>query len=118
VILQLFLIVTVILFSILLLRGRKTARVRAWQKLIIILFVVGVIVVTVSPKISLQIALFFGLNRATDLIVYATIVLLLFVTANIYLKFQDFHNQIVKIGRKQAIQEGLRSYPDWDKGSH
>jgi hypothetical protein len=117
-ILQLFLITTVILFGILLLRGRKTARVRAWQKLIIILFVVGVIVVTVSPKISLQIALFFGLNRATDLIVYATIVLLLFVTVNIYLKFQDFHNQIVKIGRKQAIQEGLRSYPDWDKGSH
>jgi hypothetical protein len=118
VILQLFLITTVVLFAILLLRGRKTARVRAWQKLIIFVFVVGVIVVTVSPKISLQIALFFGLNRATDLIVYATIVLLLFVTANIYLKFQDFHNQIVKIGRKQAIQEGLRSYPDWDKGSH
>jgi hypothetical protein len=118
VILQLFLIATVILFGILLLRGRKTARVRAWQKLIIIVFVVGVIVVTVSPKISLQIALFFGLNRATDLIVYATIVLLLFVTANIYLKFQDFHNQIVKIGRKQVIQEGLRSYPYWDKGSH
>jgi hypothetical protein len=118
VILQLFLIATVILFGILLLRGRKTARVRAWQKLIIIVFIVGVIVVTISPKISLQIALFFGLNRATDLIVYATIVLLLFVTANIYLKFQDFHNQIVKIGRKQAIQEGLRSYPDWDKGSH
>jgi hypothetical protein len=118
VILQLFLITTVILFGILLLRGRKTARVRAWQKLIIIMFVVGVIVVTVSPKISLQIALFFGLNRATDLIVYATIVLLLFITANIYLKFQDFNNQIVKIGRKQAIQEGLRSYPDWDKGSH
>jgi hypothetical protein len=117
-ILQLFLIATVILFGILLLRGRKTARVRAWQKLIIIVFVVGVIVVTVSPKISLQTALFFGLNRATDLIVYATIVLLLFVTANIYLKFQDFHNQIVKIGRKQVIQEGLRSYPYWDKGSH
>jgi hypothetical protein len=118
VILQLFLISTVILFGILLLKGRKTTRVRAWQKLIIILFIVGVIVVTVSPKISLQIALFFGLNRATDLIVYATIVLLLFITANIYLKFQDFNNQIVKIGRKQAIQEGLRSYPDWDKGSH
>ena len=114
-ILQLFLIATVILFGVLLLRGRKTARVRAWQKLIIIVFVVGVIVVTVSPKISLQIALFFGLNRATDLIVYATIVLLLFVTANIYLKFQDLHNQLVKIGRAQAIQEGLRTNQNWEK---
>jgi hypothetical protein len=117
-ILQLFLITTAIIFGILLLRGRKTARVRAWQKLIIIMFVVGVIVVTVSPRISLQVALLFGLNRATDLLVYATIVLLLFVIANIYLKFQDLQNQIVRIGRAQAIQEGLRSKPDWDKGSN
>ena len=80
-------------------------------------FVVGVITVTLSPQISIQIALFFGLNRATDVIVYSTTILLLFVTANIYLKFQDLHNQLVKIGRAQAIQEGLRNYQNWGKGA-
>ncbi|MFM7139342.1 MAG: DUF2304 family protein, partial [Actinomycetes bacterium] len=49
-----------------LLRARKTARVRAWQKLIIIIFVLTVILVTLSPRLSTQLALFFGLNRATD----------------------------------------------------
>ena len=114
-VLKLFLIISITTFGIWLLRARKTARVRAWQKLIVVVFVIGVVVVTLSPALSTQIALFFGLNRATDVIVYATIVLLLFITANIYLKFQDLHNQLVKIGRAQAIQEGLRTNQNWDK---
>ena len=68
-ILKLFLIVAITSFGIWLLKARKTARVRAWQKLIVVLFIVGVITVTLSPQISIQIALFFGLNRATDVIV-------------------------------------------------
>ena len=116
-ILKLFLIIAITSFGIWLLKARKTARVRAWQKLIVVVFVVGVITVTLSPQISIQIALFFGLNRATDVIVYATTILLLFVTANIYLKFQDLHNQLVKIGRAQAIQEGLRNNQNWEKGA-
>jgi hypothetical protein len=114
-ILKLFLIISITSFGIWLLKARKTARVRAWQKLIVVIFVIGVITVTLSPALSTQLALFFGLNRATDVIVYATIVLLLFVTANIYLKFQDLHNQLVKIGRAQAIQEGLRTNQNWEK---
>ena len=108
-------ILAISIFGIWLLRARKTARVRAWQKLIIVIFVVTVIVVTLSPNLSTQIALFFGLNRATDVIVYATIILLLFVTANIYLKFQDLHSQLVKIARKTAIQEALIQNPEWTK---
>ena len=114
-ILKLFLIISIITFGLWLLKARKTARVRAWQKLIVVVFVIGVIAVTLSPALSTQLALFFGLNRATDVIVYATIILLLFVTANIYLKFQDLHNQLVKIGRAQAIQQGLRANQNWEK---
>ena len=113
--LRIFLILSISLFGFWLLKTRKTARVRAWQKLIIILFVLTVIVVTLSPTLSTRLALFFGLNRATDVIVYATIILLLFVTANIYLKFQDLHNQLVKVARRVAIQEALIENPDWTK---
>jgi hypothetical protein len=76
------------------------------------LAVIGVIL---SERISTQIALFFGLNRATDVLVYATIILLLFITANVYLKFQELQNQIVKVARRVSIQEGLKKYPDWEK---
>jgi len=114
-ILKLFLVGAITTFGLWLLRARRTSRVRAWQKLIIVFFVITVIIITLSPEISLQLAQFFGLNRATDLIVYATIVLLLFITANIYLKFQDMQNQMIKISRKASIQEGLNRYPNWDK---
>ena len=113
--LRILLILSISIFGIWLLKARKTARVRAWQKLIIVLFVFTVIVVTLSPNLSTQLALFFGLNRATDVIVYATIILLLFVTANIYLKFQDMHSQLVRIARKVAIQDGLIQNPEWTK---
>ena len=114
-ILRLFLILSISFFGLWLLKARKTARVKAWQKLIIVFFVLAVIGVILSERISTQIALFFGLNRATDVLVYATIVLLLFITANVYLKFQELQNQIVKVARRVSVQEGLKKYPDWEK---
>jgi len=114
-ILRVFLILSISFFGLGLLKARKTARVKAWQKLIIVFFVLAVIGVILSERISTQIALFFGLNRATDVLVYATIVLLLFITANVYLKFQELQNQIVKVARRVSVQEGLKKYPDWEK---
>ena len=114
-ILRVFLILSISFFGLWLLKARKTARVKAWQKLIIVFFVLAVIGVILSERISTQIALFFGLNRATDVLVYATIVLLLFITANVYLKFQELQNQIAKVARRVSVQEGLKKYPDWEK---
>jgi hypothetical protein len=114
-ILRVFLILSISFFGLWLLKARKTARVKAWQKLIIVFFVLAVIGVILSERISTQIALFFGLNRATDVLVYATIILLLFITANVYLKFQELQNQIVKVARRVSVQEGLKKYPDWEK---
>ena len=114
-ILKITLIVAVTFFGLWLLKARETARVKALQKLIIVLFVLAVIVVTLSERISTQLAVFFGLTRATDVLVYATIVLLLFIAANVYLKFQDLQNQLVRVARRVTIQEGLRKYPNWEK---
>ena len=114
-ILKITLIVAVTFFGLWLLKARETARVKALQKLIIVLFVLAVIVVTLSERISTQLAVFFGLTRATDVLVYATIVLLLFIAANVYLKFQDLQNQLVRVSRRVTIQEGLRKYPNWEK---
>lgn len=113
-ILKILLIITITYFGLWLIKERKTVRVRAWQKLIILLFIFGTIVVTLLPNLSLQIALFIGLTRATDLIVYGTIFLLLFISANIYLKFQDLQSQISRIAREVSIQEGLKNYPSWE----
>ena len=112
-ILKLIIIIVIIFFAIWLLKERKTVRVRAWQKILIILFVIGTISVTLFPHLALQIAIFIGLTRATDLIVYGTIVLLLFITANVYLKFKDVQNQISRIAREVSVQEGLKKYPSW-----
>ena len=50
-ILRLVLVIAISVFGLWLLRARKTARVKAWQKLIIVIFVFSVIAVTLSERI-------------------------------------------------------------------
>jgi hypothetical protein len=112
-ILKLFLIFAVLALGFWLIKERQSIRVRAWQKIIILFFVIGTIITIVFPGISLKIAKFAGLNRSTDLIVYGTIVLLLFVIANVYIKFQDVQRQIYIIAQEYSIHKNLDEHPSW-----
>ncbi len=114
-ILKLIIIISILIIGIWLIKARKNTRVRAWQKLLFLIFILSVIALTLFPNFALEIAIFLGLTRVTDLIVYGTILIFLFVTVNIYLKFQEVQSQMSRLARKIAIQEGLLKNPDWEK---
>ena len=114
-ILKLIIIFSILIIGIWLIKARKNTRVRAWQKLVFLVFIFSVIVLTLFPNFALEIAFLLGLTRVTDLIVYGTILIFLFVTVNIYLKFQEMQSQLSRLARKVAIQEALLRYPNWEK---
>ena len=114
-ILKIIIIISILIVGIWLIKARKNTRVRAWQKLVFLVFILSVIVLTLFPNFALEIALLLGLSRVTDLIVYGTILIFLFVTVNIYLKFQEMQSKLSRLARKLAIQEALLRYPDWEK---
>ena len=113
--LRILIIFSISIFGFWLIRHRKKAIVRAWQKIMILGFVTGVIFLTIFPNLALEIALFLGLTRATDIIVYASVILLLFISASLYFKIQDLQSQIVNLVRLHTLEQAQNNLPDWDK---
>jgi small membrane protein len=110
---RIILVVSTIIFSIWLLKKRNSARARAWQKLLIITFLVGVITLTVSQDLSTRFALFFGIPRATDVVLYLTVVIFLFVGANFLLRLEDVQKRLTVLNRSIALRDAQQKYPNW-----
>ncbi len=112
---RVLLVISTILFSIWLLKKRNSARARAWQKLLIITFLIGVITLTVSQDLATRFALFFGIPRATDVVLYLTVVIFLFVGANFLLRLEDIQKRLTTLNRQMALKAAKEQYPNWEK---
>jgi len=111
---RIVLIVSTIVFSLWLLKKRNSARARAWQKLLIISFLIGVITLTVSQDLSSRFAQFFGIPRATDVVLYLTVVIFLFVGANFLLRLEEIQKRLAVLNRAVAIKDAHQKYPNWN----
>lgn len=109
------LVVSTIVFSVWLLKKRNSARARAWQKLLIIFFLIGVILLTVSQDLATRFALFFGIPRATDVVLYLTVVIFLFVGANFLLRLEELQKRVTILNRQIALNSAKAQYPNWEK---
>jgi len=112
---RVLLVVSTIVFSIWLLKKRNSARARAWQKLLIITFLIGVILLTVSQDLATRFALFFGIPRATDVVLYLTVVIFLFVGANFLLRLEELQKRLTTLNRQIALNSAKARYPNWEK---
>ena len=112
---RVLLVVSTIVFSVWLLKKRNSARARAWQKLLIITFLIGVILLTVSQDLATRFALFFGIPRATDVVLYLTVVIFLFVGANFLLRLEEVQKRLTTLNRQIALNSAKAQYPNWEK---
>ena len=112
---RVLLVVSTIVFSVWLLKKRDSARARAWQKLLIITFLIGVILLTVSQDLAARFALFFGIPRATDVVLYLTVVIFLFVGANFLLRLEEVQKRLATLNRQIALNSAKARYPNWEK---
>jgi hypothetical protein len=110
---RIILVVSTILFSVWLLKKRNSARARAWQKLLIITFLIGVIALTVSQDAATRFALFFGIPRATDVVLYLTVIIFLFVGANFLLRLEEVQKRLTILNRGMALRDAKDKYPNW-----
>ena len=112
---RVLLVLSTIVFSLWLLKKRNSARARAWQKLLIITFLIGVILLTVSQDLATRFALFFGIPRATDVVLYLTVVIFLFVGANFLLRLEEVQKRLATLNRQIALNSAKARYPNWEK---
>jgi small membrane protein len=101
---QVFLIVSVLALLVFLLRGRRTAKSKASVKVGYVLFVIGGIYAILRPDDTTVIANWVGVDRGTDLMLYALIIAFAFTTLSAYMRFKDIELKYARLARAVALQ--------------
>ncbi|WP_445153915.1 DUF2304 domain-containing protein [Arthrobacter sp. Hor0625] len=112
IIVQIVLFLSVVLVSLVLMRGGSNARHLAIRRIMIVLFACVAVVSVFFPEALTQVAKFFGIGRGTDLVLYALIVSFLVFMATTYQRFRHLETTFTKLARRIALDEASRPWLD------
>jgi small membrane protein len=101
---QALLIVSVLALLVFLLRGRRRAKSKAWVKVGYVLFVLAGIYAILRPDDTTIVANWVGVDRGTDLMLYALIIAFAFTTLSAYMRFKDIELKYARLARAVALQ--------------
>jgi hypothetical protein len=104
------LITSIIALLVYLLRSRRNAQSRAWVKVGYLVFVMAGVYAVLRPNDTTVVAHWLGVDRGTDLMLYALIIAFSFTTLSTYLRFKDLELRYARLARAVAL-EGAQS-PD------
>ena len=101
---QVLLIAAVVALLVYLLRSRASAQSRAWVKLGYVGFMVAGIYAVLRPNDTTVVANWVGVDRGTDLMVYALVIAFAFTTLSAYMRFKDLELRYARLARAIALQ--------------
>jgi hypothetical protein len=104
-IIQVLLIAAFVLVLVWALQNRRATRLRAWKKLLLVMFIAFAAVAIIWPQTLTDVAHLVGVGRGTDLLLYVLVVSFVFVVLSIYLKFKDLEQRYAKLARHIALVE-------------
>ena len=107
IVIQYILIASLTFMLIKFLSAPGSMRVKAWKKIIGIVFVFIAIFAVLFPSFTNTVAKFVGVGRGADLLLYLLTLAFIFVTFNIYLNSKIDRKRADKVIRKLAIIEAL-----------
>ena len=102
------LITSIVALLVYLLRSRRNAQSRAWVKVGYVLFVIAAVYAVLRPNDTTVVAHWLGVDRGTDLMLYALIIAFSFTTLSTYLRFKDLELRYARLARAVAL-EGAQS---------
>jgi hypothetical protein len=108
---QALLIAAVITLLVYLLRSRRSAQARAWVKVGYVMFVIAAVYAILRPDDTTVLANWLGVDRGSDLLGYALIIVFLFTTLSTYMRFKDLELKYAQLARAVAL-EGARTPED------
>jgi hypothetical protein len=83
----------------------SSTQMRAWKKIIGIIFTALAVVVVLFPETANDIAHFVGVGRGADLLLYLLTLGFISVCINLYLKSKIEEQKMAKLARKVALLE-------------
>ena len=103
------LIVGLVGFSVIELRGKGTAGHLALRRLIALLILLLGVTAIVFPNLVTKLANLVGVGRGTDLVLYALVLAFLFSTVGLYQRMKRLEDRYVDLARSVAIDRALRT---------
>ncbi|WP_237569091.1 DUF2304 domain-containing protein [Mycolicibacterium lacusdiani] len=100
---QALLIAAVITLLVYLLRSRRSAQARAWVKVGYVVFVIAAVYAILRPDDTTVLANWLGVDRGSDLLGYALIIVFLFTTLSTYMRFKDLELKYAQLTRAVAL---------------
>lgn len=101
---QILLIASIISLLVYLLRSRRRAQSRAWVKVGYVVFVLAGVYAVLRPNDTTVVAHWVGVDRGTDLMLYALIIAFVFTTLSAYMRFKDLELRYARLARAIALE--------------
>jgi len=98
------LITSIIALLVYLLRSRRSAQSKAWVKVGYLVFVLAGVYAVLRPNDTTVVAHWLGVDRGTDLMLYALIIAFSFTTLSTYLRFKDLEVRYARLARAVALE--------------
>jgi hypothetical protein len=98
------LITSIVALLLYLLRSRRNAQSKAWVKVGYLVFVLAGIYAVLRPNDTTVVAHWLGVDRGTDLMLYALIIAFSFTTLSTYLRFKDLELRYARLARAVALE--------------
>lgn len=105
IVVQILLVLSVILVSLVLMRGGSNARHLAVRRVLLLVFAVSAALSIFFPGLLSRAAQLLGIGRGTDLVLYALIVGFLVFMSTTYQRFRQMEATITKLSRRIALDE-------------
>ncbi|MFN3601029.1 MAG: DUF2304 domain-containing protein [Dietzia sp.] len=90
------------------LANRRKARAKAGVKIGFVLFVVFMVYAVLRPDDLTVLANALGVQRGTDLVLYALVMGFAFVTVSTYVRFREQELRYARLARSIALQNAVR----------
>ncbi|KAA0917945.1 DUF2304 domain-containing protein [Dietzia sp. ANT_WB102] len=99
------------------LANRRKARAKAGVKIGFVLFVVFMVYAVIRPDDLTVVANSLGVQRGTDLVLYALVMGFAFVTVSTYVRFREQELRYSRLARTIALQNAVRPGDRVDAGA-
>jgi hypothetical protein len=99
------------------LANRRKARAKAGVKIGFVLFVVFMVYAVMRPDDLTVVANALGVQRGTDLVLYALVMGFAFVTVSTYVRFREQELRYARLARSIALRSAVRPEDEPDPGA-
>ena len=107
------LLLAAVILAIYFLTHRRKAQAKAGVKLGFVAFFIAAIWAILRPDDLTVIANFLGVDRGTDLLLYALVVAFMFTTLSTWIRFREHEVRYARLARAVALQNAVA--PETDK---